>query len=355
MEISELENIKKEVLDAIDQAQKPRDLDLVLKKYLDKEGKLGQFFKSMASFSKEKRAEAGVQANRVKNELMTRLKQRTAELQGAEHAKRTEWTDVTLPGVRPKAGHLHPFTIVERRIAEIFHGMGFEIVESREVENEWYNFDALNIPQEHPARDVFDTLFLGDGALLRAHTSPGQVRYMEAHQPPLRIIVPGRVFRRDAVDASHMPNFYQVEGLMVDKSISVANFKAIIDEFFKQFFADNETDIESKKTTKRGQVRSEDIRLRPSFFPFTEPSFEVDMRCVNCAGAGCPVCKSSGWMEIMGAGMVHPNVLKNSGVDPAIWQGFAFGIGMDRLAMVKYKINDIRLFYGGDQRFLEQF
>jgi len=262
---------------------------------------------------------------------------------------------VTLPGVWPKVGHLHPFTLVDRKIAEIFSGMGFEIVESREIENEWYNFDALNIPQEHPARDVYDTLFLGDGTLLRPHTSPGQIRYMENHEPPLRIIVPGRVFRHDAVDASHMPNFYQVEGLMVDRTISVANFKAVIDEFFLQFFSDSETNVEKRKTVKGSNASSENIRLRPSFFPFTEPSFEVDLKCVNCRGLGCSVCKGTGWMEIMGAGMVHPNVLKNAGVDPTIWQGFAFGMGMDRLAMVKYKINDIRLFYGGNQRFLDQF
>jgi phenylalanyl-tRNA synthetase alpha chain len=200
---------------------------------------------------------------------------------------------------------------------------------------------------------VFDALFLEGGLCLRPHTSPGQVRYMENHQPPLRIIVPGRVFRRDAVDASHMPNFYQIEGLMVDKTISVANFKAVIDEFFRRFFGGSEG--KQGKADKKPVAGGDNIRLRPSFFPFTEPSFEVDLRCVHCAGKGCPACKGTGWMEIMGAGMVHPNVLKNSGVDPDLWQGFAFGIGMDRLAMIKYKVNDIRLFYDGDQRFLNQF
>jgi len=219
--------------------------------------------------------------------------------------------------------------------------MGFSVVEGPEIENEWYNFDALNIPKDHPARDMWDTLYLKNPKLLlRTHTSPVQIRFMEKNQPPLRIIVPGRVFRHEATDASHEINFYHVEGLMVDKKgkVNAANFKAIIEEFFSRFF--------------RKRV---EIRLRPSYFPFTEPSFEIDVSCPICNGRGCPACKNSGWVETLGAGMVHPNVIKNSGLDQKIWQGFAFGIGMDRLAMMKYKINDIRLFYSGDLRFLQQF
>jgi len=246
--------------------------------------------------------------------------------------------DITVPGERIIGGHLHPLTLVKRKIEEIFQAMGFSIVEGPEVETEWYNFDALNIPKDHPARDVWDTFYLKKGGLLRTHTSPVQVRYMQKHQPPFRIIVPGRIFRHEATDASHEINFYQVEGLMVGKEISASNFKAIIQEFLSRFF--------DKRIA---------IRLRPSFFPFTEPSFEVDIKCLVCGGRGCSVCSRTCWLEVIGAGMVHPNVLRAGGINPRNWQGFAFGLGMDRLAMMKYKIDDIRLFYSGDLRFLQQF
>ena len=246
--------------------------------------------------------------------------------------------DITVPGERIIGGHLHPLTLVRRKIEEIFQAMGFSIVEGPEVETEWYNFDALNIPKDHPARDVWDTFYLKKGGLLRTHTSPVQVRYMQTHQPPFRIIVPGRIFRHEATDASHEINFYQVEGLMVGKEISASNFKAIIQEFLSRFF--------DKRIA---------IRLRPSFFPFTEPSFEVDIKCLVCGGRGCSVCSRTCWLEVIGAGMVHPNVLRAGGINPRNWQGFAFGLGMDRLAMMKYKIDDIRLFYSGDLRFLQQF
>jgi len=357
MDISDLDKIKDGALAEIGGVNDQKELDAVGKKYLDKDGVLGEFFKSLGSLSKEERGKAGVKANQIKQEIVAVFDVKNAQLKDKSLAQalQNDWIDVTLPGIKPGVGHLHPLTLVERRIAEIFHGMGFEIIESPEVENEWYNFDALNIPKNHPARDVFDTLFLSDGSSLRPHTSPGQVRYMEKTQPPLRIIAPGRVYRRDAVDASHMPNFHQMEGLMIDKDISVANFKAVIDEFFKQFFCDSEVQMDAAGNKDSKIAADANIRLRPSFFPFTEPSFEVDLRCVHCGGNGCSACKGTGWMEVMGAGMVHPNVLKNAGVNPQFWQGFAFGIGMDRLAMIKYKINDIRLLYGGDQRFLDQF
>ena len=351
MQDLDLERIQNEASQEIQTAGDLAGLVLVGKKYLDKDGILGEFFKSLGKLEKGERAKMGVAANQVKQVLAAAFEKKSKELEesAADSNDGQIFFDPTLPGVALEAGHLHPFTLLEREIAEIFGQMGFEIVESREIENEWYNFDALNVPKDHPARDVFDTLYLADGSLLRPHTSPGQVRYMENHQPPLRIIVPGRVFRRDAVDPSHMPNFYQVEGLMVDEGVSVANFKAVIGEFFARFFG-IEDQADKNKTRE-----DNNLRLRPSFFPFTEPSFEVDLKCVNCAGKGCSACKGIGWMEIMGAGMVHPAVLKNSGADPSRWQGFAFGIGMDRLAMIKHKINDIRLFYDGNQRFLNQF
>jgi phenylalanyl-tRNA synthetase alpha chain len=238
-------------------------------------------------------------------------------------------------------GHLHPLTLVKRKVEEIFQTMGFSVVEGPEIETEWYNFDALNIPKDHPARDLWNTLWLKDDKtklLLRTHTSPNQVRYMEKNNPPLRIIVPGNVYRHEATDQTHEFQLCQVEGLMVGKDISVTHFKAIIQEFLRRFF---EREIK--------------IRLRPDFFPFTEPSFDVSMTCLVCQGKGCEVCKNSGWLEMAGAGMVHPNVYKNSGLIPKNWQGWAFGFGLDRLAMMKYKINDIRLFRSGDLRFLQQF
>jgi len=352
-----LEKIKMEAVEEIGKAQSENELVSANKKYLDKNGVLGEFFKSLGGLSKEERAAAGVKANKIKQEIAAEFDKKAAELKQNQPVAAGEWLDVTLPGIRPGVGHLHPFTLLEREIAEIFGTMGFEITESREVETEWYNFDALNVPKDHPARDAFDSLFLSDGSILRPHTSPGQVRYMENHQPPLRIIVPGRCFRHDAVDASHMPNFYQIEGLMVDKDISVANFKAVIDDFFAHFFCDSESERDNRgsKIKTKSIASSDNIRLRPSYFSFTEPSFEVDLRCVHCQGRGCSACKGTGWMEIMGAGMVHPNVLNNAGVNPQFWQGFAFGIGLDRLAMIKYKVNDIRLFYDSDQRFLDQF
>jgi phenylalanyl-tRNA synthetase alpha chain len=233
---------------------------------------------------------------------------------------------------------------VKREVEDIFERLGFSVVEGPEIETEKYNFDALNIPKDHPARDAWDTFWLKkpekekDRLLLRTHTSPVQIRYMEKHNPPLRIVAPGRAFRYEATDASHEINFYQIEGLMVDKEVSVANFKAIIGRFLEMFF---------KKSVK--------IRLRPSYFPFTEPSFEIDMSCLVCGGKGCSVCSQRGWLEMGGAGMVHPEVFKSAKLNPKNWQGFAFGLGLDRLTMMKYKIDDVRLLYSGDLRFLKQF
>jgi len=347
--MSDIKLLKKEAQNKIKEAEDLKELDQIFRKYLGKKGRVTQILRSLRELKKEKRVKAGEEANLLKKFIEKELRKKAEKLKEKARVEilKKERLDVTAPGKKVLLGHLHPLTQVQREAEEIFQSMGFSIVEGPEIETEWYNFDALNIPKDHPARDFWDTLWLKQETknkkqetklLLRTHTSPVQVRYMEKHNPPLRIIVPGRAFRHEATDASHEINFYHVEGLMVDKDISVANFKAIIQEFFKKFFK-----------------RKIDIRLIPSYFPFTEPSFEVHMTCLACKGKGCSACQGTGWMEMMGAGMVHPNVFKAAGLVPKDWQGFAFGMGLDRLAMMKYKINDIRLFYGGDLRFLNQF
>lgn len=345
----DLKLLKIKAQNEIKKAQDLKGLNDVFKKYLGKKGELTQVLKSLEKLPKAKRVKIGKGANELKNFLRIKFDQKAQEIKEKvkKEAEEKEWIDITVPGKKPILGHLHPLTLVKRKVEEIFENMGFSVVEGPEIENEWYNFDALNIPKEHPARDLWNTLWLRSNQkrlLLRTHTSPVQIRYLEKNNPPLRIIVPGRIFRHEATDASHEINFYQIEGLMVDKEVSAANFKAIIQEFFQRFFE-----------------RPVEIRFRPGYFPFTEPSFEVDMTCVVCGGKGCSACQNTGWMEMMGAGMVHPAVFRNSGLIPPHqragggWQGFAFGMGMDRLAMMKYKINDIRLFYSGDLRFLTQF
>ena len=335
-----LKSLKDQAKTEIEKAENLKELNEIFKKYLGKEGQLTQILRSLEKLPKTERVKIGKEANELKNFLKIAFEKKSKDIKEKvrKSATETEWFDITVPGRKPALGHLHPLTLVKRKTEEIFEHMGFSVVEGAEIENEWYNFDALNIPKDHPARDLWDTFYLKGGLLLRTHTSPMQVRYLEKNQPPLRIIVPGRVFRHEATDASHEVNFYQTEGLMVGEDISAANFKAIVEEFFKRFF---------DKPIK--------VRLRPGYFPFTEPSFEVDLLCINCLGRGCSACQKTGWMEMMGAGMVHPNVFKNSGLNPKFWQGFAFGMGLDRLAMMKYKINDIRLFYSGDLRFLVQF
>ena len=338
-----LKSIKNQAEKEIKKTENLTELEGIFKKYLGKTGVITQVLRSLEKLSKEKKAKIGKEANELKKFLKLLFEQKTQAFKEKvkKETEGSEWFDVTLPGKKPVFGHLHPLTLTRRRVEEIFQNMGFSIVEGPEIETEWYNFNALNFPKDHPARDAVDTFWLkGDKIklLLRTHTSPVQVRHMEKNNPPLRIIIPGRVFRHEATDASHEINFYHIEGLMVDKSVSAANFKAIIQEFFQRFF---------EKPVK--------IRLIHSFFPFVEPGFQVDMTCLNCGGKGCSACQKTGWMEMMGAGMVHPQVFKNSGLNPKFWQGFAFGMGLDRLAMMKYKINDIRLFYSGDLRFLQQF
>ncbi len=336
----EIKEVKKKFKEDFKKIKDLEDLDKVFRKYLGKKGKISQFFSSLKKMSANEKEKTGKKVNELKEFFGKEIEKEKKKLKTNISSKKgDERIDVTKPGKKTVSGHLHPLTLVSRKIEDIFQNLGFSVVEGPQIENEKYNFDALNIPPDHPARDFWDTLWLKNkGMLLRTHTSPVQVRYMEKNNPPLRIIVPGRIFRYEATDASHEINFYQVEGLMVNKEISVANFRAIIQQFLERFFG---------KEIK--------IRMRPSFFPFTEPSFEIDMSCVNCKGKGCSVCSQTGWVEMMGAGMVHPNVFKAAGYNPKNWQGFAFGIGMDRLAMMKYKIDDIRLLYSGDLRFLKQF
>jgi len=335
-----LKLLKKQAQKEIERAGDLKLLNEVFKKYLGKGGELTLVLRSLEKLPKAQRIKVGREANEIKNFLTIQFDKKTREIKQKvqKEAEEKEWLDITAPGKRPVVGHLNPLTLARRDVEDIFQSMGFSVIEGPEMESEWYNFDALNIPKDHPARDVWDTFYLKNGLLLRTHTSPVQVRFMEKHNPPLRIIAPGPVFRHEATDSSHEFQLFQVEGLMVDEKISVANLKAVVGEFFRRFFR---KDI--------------DFRLRPDFFPFTEPSFDISISCVVCGGKGCATCKKTGWVEMAGAGMVHPNVFKAAGLNPKNWQGWAFGFGLERLTMMKYKINDIRLFRSGDLRFLQQF
>ncbi len=318
------------------------EVDLAFKKYLGRKGALTLALRKIKDLSEEERKEMGVFLNSVKKEIeeATQIKKDLILKKEGEKKERGK-IDITRPAKKYKKGLVHPLTKIGWEIEDIFSSLGFSVAEGPQVETEYYNFEALNIPREHPARDLWDTFWIKPrslGLLLRTHTSPVQARYMEKNKPPLRIISPGRVFRYEATDASHHFQFNQVEGLMVGEDISVANFRAVIASFFSAFF---ESDVK--------------LRLRPGFFPFVEPGFEVDINCVNCSGSGCPTCSKTGWLEMSGAGMVHPSVFRAVGYDPDKVSGFAFGIGLDRLALMKYKIDDVRLFQEGDIRFLRQF
>jgi phenylalanyl-tRNA synthetase alpha chain len=331
--------LEKQAQRSISESKNLQELNEVLKAYFGKEGELTLVLRSLEKMPKMKRIKIGKETGEFRIFFNNIFEEKKSSFTKALE-NRENWIDITIPGKKPEIGHLHPLTKTLRETEEIFESMGFSVISGPDVESEWYNFDALNIPKNHPARDQWDTFWLktSDRLLLRTHTSPNQVRYMEKNNPPLRIISPGDVFRHEATDASHEFQLYQIEGLMVDKEISAANFRAIIGEFFKKFF---------KKEVN--------IRLRPDFFPFTEPSFDVSISCLVCSGSGCPVCKRTGWVEVAGAGMVHPKVFANSGLNPKDWQGWAFGFGLERLTMMKYKIDDIRLFRAGDLRFLNQF
>lgn len=335
--------IKKQVLEEIAKVKSSDALFDLEKKYLGRKSEFVGFLKNLKNLAPEERKQIGELANKTKLEILDIINGKKADLSKTGPSAEKEKIDVTIPGKRKGIGHLNPISIVRRDIEDIFTGMGFEIADGPEVETEFYNFDALNMPKDHPARDMQDTFWLkqksgNDKLLLRTHTSNVQIRYMTSHKPPFRIIAPGKTFRREATDAKHEHTFYQFEALVVDKNINVANFKFIAKTFFAQFFG-----------------RELDVRLRPSFFPFTEPSFEFDITCAICGGKGCSTCGHSGWLEIGGAGMVNQRVFEAVGYKRNEYQGFAWGFGLPRLAMLKYKIDDNRHFHSGDLRFTKQF
>jgi len=324
---------------AIDEARDLTALDAVRVNYLGKKGALTALLKGLSALSPEQRPAAGAQINEVKQELQSLIGERRAALETAAVSERLarEAVDVTLPGRSAGCGHLHPVTRTIERIEDFFSAAGFSVADGPEVEADYYNFEALNFPPHHPARAEHDTFFVDDATVLRTHTSPVQVRVMESSEPPLRIICPGRVYRCDS-DLTHTPMFHQVEGLLVDEQSSLADLKGLIEEFLQVFF---ERDL--------------GVRFRPSYFPFVEPGAEVDMQCVHCGGDGCRVCSYTGWLEVMGCGMVHPRVFEMAKIDPERYSGFAFGMGVERLAMLRYGVNDLRLFFENDLRFLSQF
>ena len=329
-----------EAREAVAAARTAADLERVRVRYLGRQGALTQLLRSLGSLPAAERPLVGAAANEAKRELEQLVDERLAAAQDAERARERAAArpDLTLPGRRPPLGVVHPLRRVEDEIVDVFAGLGFSVVEGPEIETDYNNFEALNFPADHPARDMQDTFFLPGDRLLRTHTSPVQIRTMKSVPPPVRVIVPGRVYRRDIADASHSPVFHQVEGLAVDRNISMGDLKGTLELFAREMFG----------------ARSK-IRFRPSFFPFTEPSAEVDVLCFLCGGDGCRVCKQSGWLEILGSGMVHPNVLRNVGYDPEDVTGWAFGMGIERIAMLKYGVDDLRLFFDNDLRFLRQF
>jgi phenylalanyl-tRNA synthetase alpha chain len=309
-------------------------------KYLGRSGIITRLLKNIKNLSAEDRKKYGAKLNELKNEFNNLVVEKMKELDSAATGEKIvkESLDVTLPGKRIKLGHLHPLTQVFEEMKNVFTSMGYAIAEGPEIETDYYNFEALNIPKDHPARDMFSTFFVGENLVLRTHTSPVQIRVMEKHPPPIKIIAPGRVYRHDAMDLTHAPVFHQVEGLVVDEGITLGDLKGTLFLFAHKIFG--------------SQVK---IRLRPSFFPFTEPSVEIDVECIICKGKGCRVCSGVGWKEILGAGMVDPNVFEMMKIDSEKYTGFAFGVGIERVAMFKYGIDDIRLFHENDLRFLEQF
>lgn len=337
---AELEAIAKRALEELKGAQDLKVLDAVRVKYLGKKGELTAILKQMGKLSAEERPVIGQLANQVRADIEQMLEQTKTDLEAKSLDIRLagETLDVTLPGQKKPLGKKHPLTIVLDELKEIVVGMGFEIATGPEVELDYYNFEALNIPKDHPSRDTQDTFYISDNVLLRTQTSPMQIRTMEKKKPPIRIIAPGRVYRSDAVDATHSPLFHQVEGLVVDKGITMADLKGTLEVFVKRLYGDSTV-----------------VRFRPHHFPFTEPSAELDVQCFHCHGEGCSLCKGEGWIEILGCGMVHPQVLLNCGIDPEEYSGFAFGLGLERMVMMRYGIDDLRLFYDNDVRFLKQF
>lgn len=339
--LNKLKEIEEASLQSLEQIRDMDQLNEFKVKVLGRKGEITQLLRGLKDLSAEERAEVGRVANELKERVEGVVQQKADALKAGEMKIRLqrEAIDITLPGIPLARGSKHPLTQIREEIQDIFMGMGFSVAEGPEVELDYYNFEALNVPKDHPARDMQDSFYINDEVLLRTQTSPVQVRTMESMAPslPVKIIVPGKVYRKDD-DATHSPMFQQVEGLLVDRNINFGHLKALLMTFAHQIFGE--------------QVQ---VRYRPSFFPFTEPSVEMDISCVNCGGEGCRVCSHTGWLEILGAGMVHPNVLKYGGYDPEEVTGLAFGMGIERIAMLKYRVNDLRLFFDNDQRFLKQF
>ena len=336
----QLEQIRAEAAASIESAASLQELDAVRVKYLGKKGELTAVLKTMGKLSPEERPKVGQMANEVREVITAGIDRRNELLKAAQQEMKlkAETIDVTLPGTKVEIGHKHPLSIVLDEVKEIFLGMGFEVVGGPEVEWDYYNFEALNIPKDHPARDTQDTFYITENMLLRTQTSGVQIRTMENKKPPIRMIAPGRVFRSDAVDATHSPLFHQIEGMAIDEGITMGDLKGTLETFAKKLYGEQ---------TK--------IRLRPHHFPFTEPSCEIDVSCFKCGGCGCSMCKGEGWIEILGGGMVHPKVLRTGGIDPEKYSGFAFGVGLERIAMFRFGLDDMRLLYENDVRFLDQF
>ena len=336
----QLEEIRESAKSQLSKAASLAELETLRVKYLGKKGELTAILKQMGKLSAEERPIIGQLANEIRADLEASIAESVEDIKQKllEQKLKSEKIDVTLPAKKQSLGHKHPLSIVLDEVKDIFFGMGFSIASGPEVEWDYYNFEALNIPENHPARDTQDTFYITEKMLLRTQTSPCQIRVMENQKPPIRVIAPGRVYRSDAVDATHSPLFHQIEGLVVDKGITMADLKGNLESFAKRLYGEQ---------TK--------IRLRPHHFPFTEPSCEIDVSCFRCGGKGCPMCKGEGWIEILGAGMVHPKVLRNCGIDPDVYSGFAFGLGLERLVMFRFNIDDMRLLYENDVRFLNQF
>ncbi len=335
-----LDEIRAAASSAIAAAETEKEIEELRVRFLGKKGELTAILKQMGSLSAEERPIMGQLVNEAKQKTEELINEKKSEIKekATQLKLKAETIDITMPGKAVKTGGLHPLSAVLDDMIDIFQSMGFDVVDGPEVETDHYNFECLNVPADHPARDMQDTFYLGENLLLRTQTSAAQIRTMENRKPPIRVICPGRVYRADEVDATHSPVFHQIEGLVVDKGITMCDLKGVLEQFAHEIYGP-ETNV----------------KFRPSFFPFTEPSVEVDVTCSECGGKGCRVCKGSGWIEILGAGMVHPRVLKSCGIDPDEYSGFAFGIGLDRLTTTRYKISDIRLLFENDKRFLEQF
>ena len=336
----QLQNIEASAKEELSKVSDIKTLEELRVRFLGKKGELTAILKQMGKLSAEERPVIGQLANKVRGDIEAALTARRDELKSKAEEMRlkAETLDVTLPGKKQKIGRAHPLDVTLEQVEEVFLGMGFDIVEGPEVETDHYCFEALNMPKHHPARDTQDTFYINENVLLRIQTSSVQIRTMENRKPPIRIISPGRVYRSDAVDATHSPLFHQIEGLVIDKGITMADLKGTLELLMKRLYGE-ETQV----------------RFRPHHFPYTEPSAEVDLMCFNCHGKGCSMCKQEGWVELLGSGMVHPKVLEECGIDPEVYSGFAFGIGLERITMGRYSINDMRLLYENDMRFLEQF